>query len=330
MRWFSCIALGGLILSIFGAAPASSQELSAADEQVAIVKQLYREDYEADRPYRSFVQTASEELFQFHPSYSYPEKWEHVEDWILDQLPPYTSPNQPEPHDDTVKVLWLTVCGFWSTTLRLDDEAPDSYASNHVDFALLERARLEIAFEANEIPISLLSDFSRKSGKKASPEPQIRKLNERLETWRRGKRSRDRWLVLEPWCGPAAKPNLSRLPPPFRNMPEAPVVPRQNPYSPPRFFVPQPPVAPTRMYLAPRWEARGCAARKNSLTDVSCSVWQEAAPARAVPIAKPGWYRCVSVSGNIRSWGDTRISDLHIFSVGDEPKPPVKLTCRQP
>lgn len=330
MRSFSCIALGGLILSTFGAAPASSQQLSAEDEQIAVLKQLYKEDSQADRPYRSFAQTASEELFQFHPSYAYPEKWKHVEDWILDQLPHYTRPILPEPPDNSIKVVWLKVCGSWSTTLSLDDEAPDSYSGTYVDFALLERARLEVAFEANEIPISLLSDFSRKPGRKARPDPQIRKLNERLQTWRRSAGSRDRWLVLEPWCGPAAKPDLARLPPPFQDMPEAPVEPLQNNYSLPQYFVPQPPQASALTYLAPRWQARSCAARKNSLTDISCSGWQEALPGSAVPIAKPGWYRCVSVSGNTRSWGDTRISELHIFSHGDEPKPPVKLTCRQP
>ena len=97
----------------------------------------------------------------------------------------------------------------------------------------------------------------------------IRKFNERLETWRGSTGSLDRWLVLEPWCGPAAKPDLSRLPPPFRHMPEAPVPQPPNAYSLPR-FVPQPPVAPTRMYLAPQWEARGCDAQKNSKTNVSC------------------------------------------------------------
>lgn len=356
MRSFSCIAIGCLFLSIFGALPAFSQELSTEDVTVAILKQMYNEDSQADRPYRSFTQTASEKLFQFHPSNAYPENWKQVEDWILDQLPPDTSPNPPEPRDKSVKVLWLSVCGSRGTWLRLDDEFTSSDKSASFRVALFDRARLEVAFEANKIPISLLSDFSRWSGSKADPEPQIRKLNERLETWRRSTGSRDRWLVLEPWCVLAAKPDLSRLPSPFQHMPEGPFLwseefgypSHTNPsegasdvnppdgarygnfYSVQYFFLPQPSVAPTRIYVASRWEARDCDARKKSKTNISCPVWKEAVPGSAIEVTKPGWVRCVSVDGAMRSWGDTRITARDVFTARGEQPPPIKLNCTQP
>jgi hypothetical protein len=314
-----------------GWAQVTEDAAETADEPgiaVAALKDYYADFPGRDLAHRYFVPAEPEDFFPTQTIWA-ADNFEAVEKWTLAQIPKRY--NELSIFASNVKILWLSPCGYSGSDAALEEELPSSYNGPGLSQDLLDRAWIDMAFEAEDVPLHFADGFRRQRGVQKGPDPAIEAINRKLLLHYELGNMPERLLILEPWCGAEAKANLKKLPKSLRYLPPQPPAP---PPPPPayddsrRYFTIQGLTGTT--WIAEVWRARTCRAAKGSATDTSCSAWVKAWNGLQYDLSKPGRIRCVSEVAGVRRFGDTRIGS-HQISLSDGPLAgPVRLNCGQP